>query len=328
MIMALKIGDRTQDDSLVVLDEDRLCYSVKSVSNGGVGVRTISKALLAEWVEAYKQTPNAPSQTVREQLVGKSEIDRFEYGYAGTLAKMAKMVLGQLPVVHPSAEEQRQKAFYDWMISIGKAPKTALDNSRTYLPSISDEMVPPVKNIWHGLREYLYGEKPAKKLYELSSFEELMSLYSGIDRVFGSDSTPGPFDPIRFAECWNWAHSPDNHNSVSASWGMFKKFMQWHDTQKPSKEPPSKNVDLLSVALKVFEENRYEEEWQGKTKKDGYQNIYAMANMAREQIGAGSLDDFYDDFLLKIWAFKNGGSRKYSQLDEAGKIAYRQFVLD
>ena len=93
------IGDKTQDNSLVILDEDRLCYSVKSVSNGGVGIRTISKALLAEWVEAYKKTPNAPSQTVREQLVGKSEIDRFEYGYAGTLAKMAKMILGQIPYI-------------------------------------------------------------------------------------------------------------------------------------------------------------------------------------------------------------------------------------
>ena len=61
----LLLGDATQDNSLIILDEDRLCYSVKSVSNGGVGVRTISKALLAEWVEVYKKTPNAPSQTVR-----------------------------------------------------------------------------------------------------------------------------------------------------------------------------------------------------------------------------------------------------------------------
>ena len=104
--MQLRIVDKTQDDSLVVLDEDRLCYSVKSVSNGGVGVRTISKALLAEWVEAYKQSPEAASQTVREQLVGKSEVDRFEYGYAGTLAKMAKMVLGQIAVVHSPVASQ------------------------------------------------------------------------------------------------------------------------------------------------------------------------------------------------------------------------------
>ena len=91
----LKIGDRTSDNSLAVLDEDRLCYSVRSVSNGSTGVRTISKALLAEWVAAYAETPNAPAQEVRTRLVGKSEVDKFEYGYAGTLAKLAKMILGK-----------------------------------------------------------------------------------------------------------------------------------------------------------------------------------------------------------------------------------------
>lgn len=96
----LHIGDKTFDDSLVILDEDRLCYRVRSVSNGAVGVRTISKALLEEWIGAYRKSPNAASQVVREQLVGKSDIDKFEYGYAGTLAKMAKMALGYLPVVH------------------------------------------------------------------------------------------------------------------------------------------------------------------------------------------------------------------------------------
>ena len=96
----LHIGDKTSDDSLIVLDEDRLCYRVRSVSNGAVGVRTISKVLLEEWVDAYRRNPNAPSQLIREQLVGKSEIDKFEYGYAGTLAKMAKMALGYIPVIH------------------------------------------------------------------------------------------------------------------------------------------------------------------------------------------------------------------------------------
>ena len=161
----LKVGDKTEDDSLVVLDEDRLCYSVRSISNGGVGVRTISKALLAEWIEAYKKTPNAPSQVVREQLVGKSDIDRFEYGYAGTLAKMAKMVLGRISVVRPNLEEMRRNEFYDWMLRVEKkSPKTAKDTSGTYLPSISDNLAPRTASVWHGLREYLYNEKPAKKI--------------------------------------------------------------------------------------------------------------------------------------------------------------------
>lgn len=324
----LKIGDKTNDNSLVILDEDRLCYSVRSVSNGGVGVRTISKALLAEWVEAYKNTPNAPSQVVREKLVGKSEIDRFEYGYAGTLAKMAKMVLGQLPVDHQNAEEQRRKEFYDWMISVGKATGYAKDVSRTYLPSISNDTKHPSKSMWYGLREYLYGEKPDKRLYELASYAELEELYSGIDRVFGADSNPGPYDPQRFAECWKWAHHPDNHNSVSAAWNLYKQFMQWRDKQQEKSDAPVLEADLLSIALKIFAEKRYEEEWQRKTSTEEHQSIYSMSDLTPEQVAAGSLDDFYNNFLLKVWVFKNGGSRKYGQLDDTEKIAYRQFVVD
>lgn len=330
IILTLNIGDKVEDDSLVILDEDRLCYSVRSVSNGGVGVRTISKALLSEWVEAYRKTPNAPSQTVREQLVGKSEIDRFEYGYAGTLAKMAKMILGQIPVVHPNAEEVRQNEFYNWMLLVEKkSPKTAKDTARTYLPSISDDAEPRTASIWHGLREYLYNEKPSKRLYAIDNLEELEAVYGGINRVFQQDGEPGALDPQRFKECKEWANSPKNHNSVRAAWAMYKRFMQWRETQNKAKEDAlSANVDRLDVALKIFAEKRYEEEWQGKTNSEEHQSIYSMSDLTPEKLAEGSLDDFYNDFLLKVWVFKNGGSRKYAQLDDAEKTAYRQFVVD
>lgn len=329
MKLNLQIGDESADGAIIVLDEDRLCYRVKSISNGAVGVRTISKDLLVEWVAAYKSTPNESAESVRERLKGRSEIDRYEYGYAGTLAKMAKMILGQIPIAHPNAIDIRRKEFYDWMISIGKADRYAKDVSCTYLPSISNDSKPPSKSMWYGLREYLYAEKPVKHLYELTSYSELENIYGGIDRVFGADSTPGPFDAQRFDACWTWAHHPDNHNSVSAAWNLFKQFMQWRETQNKTREETlPANVDRLDVALKIFAKKRYEQEWQDKTRKDGYQNIYDMAAMTPEQIAAGSLDDFYNDFLLKIWAFKNGGSRRYGQLDEAGRKAYRQFVVD
>ena len=329
MKLNLQIGDESADGAIIVLDEDRLCYRVKSISNGAVGVRTISKDLLVEWVAAYKSTPNESAESVRERLKGRSEIDRYEYGYAGTLAKMAKMILGQIPIAHPNAIDIRRKEFYDWMISIGKADRYAKDVSCTYLPSISNDSKPPSKSMWYGLREYLYAEKPVKHLYELTSYSELENIYGGIDRVFGADSTPGPFDAQRFDACWTWAHHPDNHNSVSAAWNLFKQFMQWRETQNKTREETlPANVDRLDVALKIFAKKRYEQEWQDKTSRDGYQGIYAMPGMTPEELAAGSLDDFYDNFLLKIWAFKNGGSRRYGQLDDAGKAAYRDFVVE
>ena len=96
----LQIGDRTRDDSLIIHDEDRLCYQVRWFARGNYSIRTISKELLNEWVRAYAETPDERAQDVRERIVGQSDIDRFEYGYAATLAVMAKMVLGRITVTH------------------------------------------------------------------------------------------------------------------------------------------------------------------------------------------------------------------------------------
>lgn len=94
----LQIGDVSCDRSLIVHDEDRLCYQVKWLTRGRYSIRTISKDLLNEWVEAYVQTPSAKSQDVRLKIVGQSDVDKFEYGYAATLAMMAKMQLELVPV--------------------------------------------------------------------------------------------------------------------------------------------------------------------------------------------------------------------------------------
>ena len=42
----LRIGDMSDNGQVTIVDEDRLCYLVKSVSKGATGLRTISKPLL------------------------------------------------------------------------------------------------------------------------------------------------------------------------------------------------------------------------------------------------------------------------------------------
>lgn len=89
----LKIGDKSTDLKIEIVDEDRLCYLVKSESRGSFGIRTISKKLLEEFVDFFESHPNESANDAREVLTGKSELDKFEYGYAATLAKMAKMII-------------------------------------------------------------------------------------------------------------------------------------------------------------------------------------------------------------------------------------------
>ncbi len=87
------IGDASADGRVEIIDEDKLCYQVRNISKGAIGIRTISKKLLNEFVSYFAANPDATADEARNALVGQSEIDKFEYGYASTLAVMAKMLL-------------------------------------------------------------------------------------------------------------------------------------------------------------------------------------------------------------------------------------------
>ena len=89
----LQIGDVSENGQVTIVDEDRLCYLVKSDSRGSVGLRTISKRLLNEYVHFFAEHQDANPNIARDELSGKSDIDKFEYGYTSTLTTMARMVL-------------------------------------------------------------------------------------------------------------------------------------------------------------------------------------------------------------------------------------------
>jgi len=55
----LRIGDVSDNGQVTIVDEDRLCYLVKSESRGSVGLRTISKALLGEYVYYFTENPES-----------------------------------------------------------------------------------------------------------------------------------------------------------------------------------------------------------------------------------------------------------------------------
>ena len=93
----------SNNGQVTIIDEDRICYLVKSVSKGAEGYRTISKALLQEFVLYIEQHPEVPINEVRFKISGQSKIDKYEYGYGATLGVMAQMILNQVPIVHTSS---------------------------------------------------------------------------------------------------------------------------------------------------------------------------------------------------------------------------------
>ena len=116
--LKLRIGDVSDNGQVTIVDEDRLCYIVRSESRGATGLRTISKALLKEFVTYISEHPRVPANEVRYKLSGLSDIDKYEYGYGATLAVMAQMVLdrGGLveshDVVLPRSDQPLQQIFY------------------------------------------------------------------------------------------------------------------------------------------------------------------------------------------------------------------------
>ena len=101
----LRIGDMSDNGKITIVDEDRLCYIVKSISNGAVGNRTISKSLLNEYISYLQNNPEEKWNNARNELSGLTDIDKYEYGYNATLVMMAKMVLGYVEVIGSSIGE-------------------------------------------------------------------------------------------------------------------------------------------------------------------------------------------------------------------------------
>ena len=89
----LSRGMTTTDGRLKIIDEDRLCYLVRSNSHGAKGVRTIRKTLLGEFIDYLKEHPDANPEIARNDLVGKTEVDKYEYGYRTTLIPLARLAI-------------------------------------------------------------------------------------------------------------------------------------------------------------------------------------------------------------------------------------------
>lgn len=88
-------GFKSINGQIEIINSDSLCYLVRSNSKGAIGIRTISKSLLDEYVNYFEKHPSNSADQARNDLAGQSLIDKFEYGYSSTLTTMARMVLGE-----------------------------------------------------------------------------------------------------------------------------------------------------------------------------------------------------------------------------------------
>lgn len=131
----LKIGDTSENGQVTIVDEDRLCYIVRSNSKGAIGLRTISKDLLGEFYNLYQRKSDITANEARDILSGKSQIDKFEYGYASTLLQMAKMVKNV-------REEKSQDYLHSYQVIYYGAPGTGKSHKiKECLEGVSNENI-------------------------------------------------------------------------------------------------------------------------------------------------------------------------------------------
>ena len=258
--LKLTTGDRLADGSIIVRDEDRLCYQVLSTAKGVTGLRTINKALLEEWVGAVRQHPNYSSSELRDLLSGRTEIDKFEYGYAATLKKMADMVLGNVGVVRPRPDYSAD--FCRWFAeNRGKGKDTTAKKYISYFKTLTDTYQEPTNSYWHGLYRVMYSVDAEKDVIEIGGSAEFERIYGSIvtaleEKVKGVGMTDEGFQR---AIDWFWKPEVKSHTCVTSALNAYSDFLKWRETQQPQETKPEElppNVDRLSIALKLFEEKR------------------------------------------------------------------------
>ncbi len=167
---------------VTIVDDDDYSYQVLCVNDSkhSKGIRTISKILVKEWIDAVTSDPNKNASTIRGDLCGKSDIDKFEYGNEGVLIKLAKMATGQSPYTMVDVSEY-------WERRLGRSEKPMLSTSD--LLSVALKMFAEkrkeedtVKSGWFSsgievnakIREYFAGLTDAKlQAFTVSDIEEL-----------------------------------------------------------------------------------------------------------------------------------------------------------
>ena len=210
---------------VTILDDDDYSYQVLCVneSKHSTGIRTISKPLLKEWIEAVKIAPDKGAESIRDDLTGKSEIDKFEYGNAGVLIKLAKMAVGQLAhtIVDVSSywhrrmgrSEKADVPIVDWLdVALrlfdkereesdrhSKYADLAREWFRGYTPQkLKDDFSTFQKDlIWSGMvraqvtKDYAHVDELAELLDELKRDPRPVSYYLGETFKTKLDSCPG-----------------------------------------------------------------------------------------------------------------------------------------
>lgn len=227
----------------------------------------------------------------------------------------------------PSLEEE----FKEWCVEKAKITKAMNDYVRA-LKYITEDKFQKSKTVWHGIYAYLYEKKAPKNIFEISELNEFEQIFGELRAVFDGKIAPS-LNKARAKDIIDWKKEQSGGPFPPSALDAYKKFLIWRENQKKSAQQTSQPQliplqDRLTIALKYFEEHRYDADWQKKVDTDDYLDVYSMPDIDVNTLAEMSLEDFKAGFLSKVWAFRNGGARKYNQLsNDEERQAYKAFVV-
>ena len=183
----------------------------------------------------------------------------------------------------------KEDQFIKWMRYIyGKSNKTA-NSYVVYLNSINKPYEAPKNSVWPGIYEHVVGCQAPKAVFSVDGFSEFETIYGWIRNALdGIAQVPTGVRAAEYHAAVQWAAQPSvkSKANLSSAYKAYVSFLKWFDEQEAKREkrkPSTSAGDLLTVALKMFEKKRKEEEWCS-DKTDGDANKPRAGYVANKQL--------------------------------------------
>ncbi len=219
--LGLVVGMQSEESPygvVTIVDDDDYSYQVLCVNDSkhSKGIRTISKILVKEWIGAVTSDPDKNASTIRGDLCGKSDIDKFEYGNEGVLIKLAKMATGQASHTMVDVSEY-------WGRRLGRSEKTILPPSdllTTALKLFAEKRTVDKTGGWDSYDAWTHGVRTE---------------FSAVDDALLADTAFDYMAYIRkFAISWQVANTKFAGHSDDEKRAVLKFLKEQKDSPKPA----------------------------------------------------------------------------------------------
>ena len=263
-------------------------------------------------------------------LSGKTETDKFEYGYSATLKKMADMVLGNVEVIRAKADYSAE--FRKWFAeNRGHGNDVTARKYIAYFKTLTSEYREPTHTYWHGLYHILYAHNAEKEVVEIGSLPEFERIYGGLVTALETKTKCDGMDDAGFQRAIEWFWTPEVklHTCVTSALNAYSDFLKWRGEQKKaSEEQLPVNADRLTVALKMYAAAR------GSTGLTGWESYDAWTHGVRTEFaevneGLLEVEGFdYGEFIRKYGVSWQVANSKFSGHSEEEKRAVLGFLRE